>query len=45
MLGIMQGISLHNNVVIVNPIPANALLAEDGIPILDENGNYILLEI
>lgn len=28
----------------INPVPANALLAEDGTPILNENGEYILVE-
>lgn len=27
-----------------NPIPANALLAENGSPLVDESGNYIITE-
>lgn len=27
-----------------NPVPANALLAEDGTPLLAEDGSYLLAE-
>ncbi len=50
---IMGRLYVVSPIIVVEPpieppepeIPNNALLDENGIPILDENGDYILVEI